>query len=1159
VLGRIQRCWEQQRHKQVCMPRSPRHALIWFADRDRYELYSRGRLERHFRPGDEGAWLSWLAAQTAFAFQGCSGRLNVHNEARSRGARYWYAYRATGRRTLKRYLGKTDNLTFARLEQAARELTDAQSVPRATLTQPHTALQKAEQWDGLLETKLAQPRLPAALVLRERLLRDLDAVFAYRLTLLSASAGWGKTTLLATWLASRTKGVMASLSPQSSVLSTRVAWLSLDALDNDLTRFWVAVIAALRTCVPEFGAVALAMLHSPQPPPLTTILTALLNDLGDRGMGDGGWGMGKEAAASSITHPPSLILYILILDDYHVIDDQAIHEALAFLLEHLPENLHLVLSSRVDPDLPLARWRVRGQLAEIRAADLRFTKAETATFFTQALGDTLAEDDVLRLERRTEGWVAGLQLAALAMRQREDRSAFVQAFSGSHRYLLDYVQEEVLERQPPAVQRFLLQTAVLRRLNADICAALTEDSASQAMLEALERNNLFVVPLDEQRQWYRVHDLFREALLARLHAIEPGLAPRLHQRAAQWYAAQGQLQEAVAHALAAQDFGYAAALMKREAPKLWLSGETQTVHTWVQALPDSVLWQYARLALDAALRLLESHHSTTSAAYAKTQAQVEQTIARVETVLQTQVKPESLSEALPTVSRQGPGALWATPRKKDTGRDFATVAALRESLQAASSTGKVLPVAEVALIQRRIRLLRALIATRAILACGDIESMRQLAREVAGLVDEEVNWKMIPLSINFWLTETLQHEGALLIPQLLEAKQQIMRAGDHLAIVRVIRWLTFGYKRAGRLRLVHQECLEALALLERVGGRTAMAGYLHFALAETYYAWNRLEEAARSLQQLLQIAKVWQQIDLQLIGYLLLAVVELAAGNPSRVQQALQEAEDLAQHREFPAHRFWVSTIRVRCWLSQGNLAEAGDWAEQMMLDLDTPHPSRKGSYLTLARVHIAFGRYTEALAALERFRTHLDRPDDIDIALKFQALHAVALHCAGKCKQAREITAQLLGLTEPEGHIRLYPDAGEPMRQILQSLLHTPYDQDVFQGRLPVAYITRLLAAFPMAEGYGLRTEGQGLRTESVESIHSVLSPQSPALIEPLTRREREVLGLLVAGASNQEIAARLVISLATVKKHVSNLLGKLGLDSRAQAIARARDWSIL
>jgi LuxR family transcriptional regulator, maltose regulon positive regulatory protein len=1089
------------------MPRVPRHALIWSTDRNLYELYTRGQLEQHFRSGDEEAWLIWLAAQTSFAFHGCSGRLNLHNEARSRGARYWYAYHSTGQRSLKRYLGRTANVTIACLEQAARELTGGQSpvplavqAPRAALTQPHGASRKAEQWGVLLSTKLTHPRLPPALVVRERLLRDLDAALSGRLTLLSSAAGWGKTTLLSAWIAARTEGrglrtgsVDSSLSPQSSAFSTRVAWVSLDALDNEQTRFWVAVIAALRICVPAVGAVALAMLYAPQPPPLSAILTTLLNDL---------------AGVAAPTAP-----IVLILDDYHAIGDPAIHEALTFMLEYLPAHLHLVLSSRVDPELPLSRWRVRGHLAEIRAADLRFTAAEATTFFAQALGDELAEADVRLLERRTEGWIAGLQLAALAMRQRADRSAFVQAFTGSHRYLLDYVQEEILQRQPLPVQHFLLQTAVLPRMNAAVCTALTGDSTSQTMLELLERMNLFVAPLDEQRQWYRVHDLFREALLARLHATEPELAPRLHQRAAHWYAAQDELREAIMHALAAADFAYAATLIEREASKLWLSGETQTVHTWIQALPDAILWQHARLALDAALRLLESLHSTVSASYARTQAQVEQTIARVEAVLLSQAESTAEPEA--------------------------------------DETFPVLPSAEAALIQRRIRLLRALIATRAILTRGESERMRLLAQEIAGLSDEEVNWKMIPLSITFWLTESLQREGAILIPQLLEAKQQVMQAGDHLATVRVMRWLAFAYKRAGRLRLVHQECLEALTLLDQCSGRTAMAGYLHFRLAETYYAWNRLEEASSSLQQMLQIGHVWQQVDMQLIGYLLLTVVELAAGNPSGAQQALQEAEHLAQYKEFPNHQSWVAMVRVRWWLAQGALVAASDWAAQVVFDLNAWNPKRQEGFLMLVRVYLAQGWYTKAIAALERFSAHFNRPGDIAATIEFLALRVVALHHVGQRRHAHVVAARLLGLTEPDGYIRLYLDAGEPMRQVLQSLLHTPYDQDTCQTPVSVAYITQLLAAF--AEGL----EARDLRLADALPASS-LKALASTLAEPLTRREQEVLRLLVAGASNQEIASQLVISLATVKKHVSNLLGKLGVDSRTQAIARARDWFI-
>ncbi len=680
---------------------------------------------------------------------------------------------------------------------------------------------------------------------------------------------------------------------------------------------------------------------------------------------------------------------------------------------------------------------------------------------------------------------------------------------------MDYVQEEILERQPLRVQRFLLQTAVLRRMNAALCAALTLDTTSQAMLELLERNNLFVVPLDDDRQWYRMHDLFREVLLARLQATEPELVPVLHQRAAHWFAAQGDLREAIAHALAATDFSCAAELIEREAAQLWLSGEAQTVHTWIQALPDVVVRQHARLALNTALRLSECMYATVSAAYARTQAQVEQTIARVEAMLQRQQEPTVRSEAEETLS--------------------------------------ALPESEVALLQRRIRLLRALIASRAILARGDAARMRLLAQETAELAEpEELSWKLIALWITFWLTEALQREGALLIPRLLEAKQQVIEAGDHLATVRVMRWLAIAYWRAGRLRLLQQECLEALALVEQFGQHTAREGYLHFYLASTYYAWNRLEGAAGSLQQMLRIAQAWQQADLLIVGDLFLAQLSLARGDLATAEPALQQAEELVQQERFVIHSSWVVAVRVQYWLATGDLDAANNWAEHVVFSPQTGDSNRQLEFLMLIRVYLAQQQYKRALEALERFSIHLDRPGDSQTTIGFLALQVVALHQAGQNEQARAVAARLLALTEPEGYIRAYLEEGEPMKQVLQSLLGASRDQENGLPPASVAFVAKLVAAFP--EGL----EARDLRLADLLPAAS-RKPQASTLVEPLTRREQEVLHLLVGGASNQEIAAELVISLATVKKHVSNLLGKLGVASRTQAIARARDWSHL
>jgi LuxR family transcriptional regulator, maltose regulon positive regulatory protein len=382
-------------------------------------------------------------------------------------------------------------------------------------------------WEGVLRS-----RLPRTLVERPRLLRQLDAALTYPLTLVSASAGCGKTTLLSAWAARHAQ---------------QVTWLSLETLDNDQIRFWVSLILALRIRLPDVGEAALALLQSPQSMTLATVLTVLLNELASLPME-----------------------IVLILDDYHVIEEKALHEALFFFLEHLPAGLHLILSTRVDPDFPLSRWRARGQLIEIRAADLRFTATEASLFSTEVMGLSLSEEQSGIVEQRTEGWIAGLQLTALSLQRQGDPSAFLQHLRGSHRFLLDYVQAEILQHQSLRMQRFLLQTAILTRMNAALCEAVTGEPASQELLEDAERSNLFLVPLDEERQWYRFHELFREALFARLRASQPEQIPLLHRRAASWYEAQGFLQEAITHALEADDAAYAADLIERVIlPQSW--------------------------------------------------------------------------------------------------------------------------------------------------------------------------------------------------------------------------------------------------------------------------------------------------------------------------------------------------------------------------------------------------------------------------------------------------------------------------------------------------------------------------------------------------------------------------------------------------------------
>ncbi len=409
----------------------------------------------------------------------------------------------------------------------------------------------------LLEMKVYVPQVRRGLVPRPRLCGRLDRGTALKLTLVSAPAGFGKTTLLSEWLAA---------GPGGAGGGRRVAWLSLDRADNDPVSFWTYLIAALRTAAAGIGENALALLQAPAPPPVQTVLTVLLNDLG--------------SLAGEI---------VLVLDDYHLIDAGEVQDAMAFLLGHLPAGLHLVIAGRADPALPLAGLRARGELAEIRAAELRFTPGEAAAYLNEVMGLALTPQDVAALEGRTEGWIAALQLAALSMQGRADPAGFIAGFAGDDRYVVDYLAEEVLQRQPGHVQAFLLQTSVLGRLSGPLCDAVTGHEGGHAMLAALDRGNLFLVPLDDRRQWYRYHQLFADVLQARLLDEQPAQVPGLHRRASTWYQHHGQPAPAISHALAAGDYQQAADLVELETPAMSKTRQEATVHGWLKALPDEVI------------------------------------------------------------------------------------------------------------------------------------------------------------------------------------------------------------------------------------------------------------------------------------------------------------------------------------------------------------------------------------------------------------------------------------------------------------------------------------------------------------------------------------------------------------------------------------------
>jgi LuxR family maltose regulon positive regulatory protein len=452
---------------------------------------------------------------------------------------------------------------------------------------------------SILATKLYAPPARPEGVTRPRLLARLSLGPARKLTLVSAPAGFGKSTLVTQWIAALRAADDQGQQGTDAVghAAVHVAWLALDEGDNDFTRFLAYVIAALQRTAPHVGDGVLRVLDASQPPPNDALLTALLNDL---------------AALDGST--------VLVLDDYHMLENREIDQAIAFLLEHAPPHFRLVMTSREDPPLPLARYRARGQLTEVRAADLRFTPEEAAVFLNQAMGLSLSAPAIAALERRTEGWIAGLQLAALSMQGRADADAFVQAFAGDNRYILDYLVEEVLQDQPDAVRRFLLHTSILTRLTGPLCDAVTVtegDSVTggSAQLDALERANLFVISLDDRRQWYRYHHLFADVLRAHLRAEEPDLLPTLHARASRWYEQNGFPGDAIRHALAAEDFSRAAVLLERVWPAMDRSRQAATWRGWLTALPDEQVRTRPVLCVAHAWALLDAGALEAAAEY----------------------------------------------------------------------------------------------------------------------------------------------------------------------------------------------------------------------------------------------------------------------------------------------------------------------------------------------------------------------------------------------------------------------------------------------------------------------------------------------------------------------------------------------------------------
>jgi LuxR family maltose regulon positive regulatory protein len=928
----------------------------------------------------------------------------------------------------------------------------------------------------LLATKLALPPARPSLVSRPRLVERLHQGQDGRLTLVVAPPGSGKTTLISAWLKQIADCRLQIADKATAPVANRqspIAWLSLDDADNDPTRFWSYGLAAVERLFPGASDHALSMLRSPQPPPLEVIVGALLNELAEHS-------------------PDSPSPAVLVLDDYHVIHNQAIHESLAFLLEQMPPGLHIAITSREEPPLPLARLRVRGQLNELRATDLRFTAEESAAFLNGVMGLGLSARDVEALEERTEGWIAALHLAALSLRGRGNVQELIATFTGSHRFLVDYLAEEVLRRQPPEVQTFLLHTALLNRLNGPLCDALVQaddgsgSRPSATLLAELERANLFLVPLDDERNWYRYHHLFGEFLRERLRQRDQALLNRLHQRAATWFESQGLVAEAIGHALAGHAPEHAARLIEAVARPMLLRSEVATVLGWLRALPPATVQTQAELALIWAWALTVA-------------GQVDEVEGHL---------------------REAEAALLATPAPQLQGEIVAvraTVAGLRRDIPVAIVLARQaleqLPAENV-----QIRSVVALMLGTSTYLSGDMAAAAVAFHETVRASQASDNI-IIYMFAQRQLGELQMRQG-----RLQQAARTFQQALDFAAA----RYP----QREGRSRPI------------------PVAGTAYVGMGLLFYEWNRLDEAARYLGDGIELGQQGENVEILLMGPIGLAHTQLALGQVPQAETTMTRAVELARKTGVPRLIDWLHAEQARLWLMQNRVAEAAAWAQSPNNQgfnysfADEPDYLREIDYMVLAQVALAQGRAADALPLLEKLARSAEAQGRQGSVIEVLALQALALHGAGHGSEALATLERSLSLAEPEGYLRTLVDMGPAMADLLR--LARPREARLRQ------YVARLLAAMPGQE------ETHQPQVAEVPRRNAA-TPAPEPLLEPLSEREIEVLQLVAAGLSNQEIADKLIVGLSTVKKHINNAYAKMDVKSRTQAIVRMRELGLL
>ena len=846
----------------------------------------------------------------------------------------------------------------------------------------------------ILVTKLFVPPTRAEIVQRPGLIERLNAGLNCKLTLISAPAGFGKTTLVSHWVRhlQDTKG--------SDGQFMKVAWLSLDEDDNDLVRFLTYFIAALNQndeIETSLGRGALSMLQSPQPPLPTTILISLINDL---------------AAI------PEKIIFVL--DDYHLIEAEPIHHALVFLIENLPPQLHMVIATRQDPPLSLGRLRARAHMTELRAADLRFTSSEAADFLNQVMGLNLSAEDVSELETRTEGWIAGLQLVVISMQGRKDRKDFIRSFTGSNRLVLDFLIEEVLSQQTESIQDFLLRTAILDRMTGSLCDALTGQDNGQEILEILEHANLFIVPLDNERQWYRYHHLFADILRQRLRLSKFEELKTLHSKASDWYKYNGLIDQAIEHAMSYGDYKQAAVLIRGQIDVMWQRGEHGKLRKWLAVLPEETLIKEPQLGSIQAyyLHVVGKHY------------QGEHLLQKVEQVL----------------TANGVSHLNTSPP---------------DQVQISDPEEKKL--------LGRISVLRGLIDSSLGNVRGMIEHSTQALED---LPEDDLTWRSIT---TFSLGDAYSFLGDM--SASFQARSDALRAceaaGNFYYIIMANLKLAVTFREQGKLKETAEICQNQIAIAKEHGlSDNNSIGYLMTLLGEIFVEWNELERGIDLVLEGVEIAERNKNIMILSFCYLNLLRVLFSGGNFSGMKDIITKVR--SNYLETPMAPWLPGQLaiwQVRIGLTEGDLESASYLEKNEGLNIqaggEVPEEIDYHSlflYIVSARILMAQGQSDQAIELLHHLDKTAEKTNRITSVIETRMLRALAYQSCGEIELALEALERAIEIAAERGYFRIFVDEGPPMASLLYEALD--------RGIAP-AYVQRLLAAFPVIESKGAKSKG--------------------------------------------------------------------------------------